>query len=29
MLPQLRTVAKKVWLRVDSGYANGQLLAWL
>jgi hypothetical protein len=29
MLPQLRTVAKKVWLRIDSGYANGQLLAWL
>lgn len=29
MLSKLRTVARKLWLRIDAGYANGQLFAWL
>lgn len=29
MLPRLREVARKLWLRIDAGYANGQLFAWL
>lgn len=29
LLPHVRTLGRKVWLRMDCGYANGKLLAWL
>ncbi len=29
LLPKVRTLGKKVWLRMDCGYANGKLMAWL
>lgn len=29
LLPQVRTLGRKVWLRMDCGYASGKLLAWL
>lgn len=29
LLPRVRTLGRKVWLRMDCGYANGKLLAWL
>ena len=29
LLPRVRALARKVWLRMDCGYANGKLLAWL
>ncbi len=29
LLPRVRSLARKVWLRMDCGYANGKLLAWL
>lgn len=29
LLPRVRKLAKKVWLRMDCGYSGGKLLAWL
>ena len=29
LLPRVRTLGDKVWLRMDCGYANGKLLAWI
>lgn len=29
LLPRVRALGKKVWLRMDCGYANGKLLAWV
>lgn len=29
MVPRLKRLARKVWLRIDAGYANGELFAWL
>lgn len=29
LLPRVRTLGRKVWLRMDCGYASGKLLAWL
>jgi hypothetical protein len=29
LLPHVRTLGRNVWLRMDCGYANGKLLAWL
>lgn len=29
LLLRVRSLARKVWLRMDCGYANGKLLAWL
>lgn len=29
LLPKVRTLGRKVWLRMDCGYANGKLMAWL
>lgn len=29
LLPRVRSLGDKVWLRMDCGYANGKLLAWV
>jgi len=29
LLPRVRALGDKVWLRMDCGYANGKLLAWI
>lgn len=29
LLPRVRALGDKVWLRMDCGYANGKLLAWV
>ena len=29
LLPHVRTLGQRVWLRMDCGYANGKLMAWI